>query len=73
MPRRPAPIAALRATPPASALRWRTMALDPQIEERILALDPEHVSDSDVRTVLAAGPTPRIVALCTAASTRCTC
>ena len=39
------------------------MKLDAQIEARILALDPEHVTDSDVRTVLAAGPTPRIVAL----------
>ena len=27
--------------------------LDPQIEERILALDPEHVTDSDMRTLLA--------------------
>jgi hypothetical protein len=39
------------------------MALDPQIELRILALDPQRVSDSDVRQVLAHGPTPRIVAL----------
>jgi hypothetical protein len=39
------------------------MKLDAQIEARILALDPDHVSDSDVRTVLAAGPTPRIVGL----------
>jgi hypothetical protein len=42
---------------------WRTMALDPQIEERILALDPEQVTDSDIRTLLAAGTTPRIIAL----------
>ena len=41
----------------------RSLALDEAIEARILALDPERVSDSDVRTVLAAGPTPRIVAL----------
>ena len=33
------------------------------IEARILALDPGQVSDSDVRTLLAAGPTPRIVLL----------
>jgi hypothetical protein len=38
------------------------MHLDEAIETRILALDPEHVSDSDVRAVLAHGPTPRIVA-----------
>ena len=36
--------------------------LDEKLEARILALDPQHVSDSDVRTVLAAGPAPRIVA-----------
>jgi hypothetical protein len=31
------------------------------IEDRILALDPDRISDADVRTTLAAGPTPRIV------------
>ena len=40
-----------------------SMALDAQLEARILALDPERVTDSEVRTVLAAGPTPRVVAL----------
>ena len=39
------------------------IALDPQIEARILALDPANVSDSDVRTLLAAGPAPRILLL----------
>lgn len=39
------------------------MALDAQMESRILALDPERVSDSELRTVLAAAPAPRIVAL----------
>jgi len=39
------------------------MMLDPQIETRILALDPQRVSDSDVRKVLALGPTPRVIAL----------
>jgi hypothetical protein len=53
--------AAAPPTSPWAALRG--MQLDETIEARILALDPEHVSDSDVRTVLAAGPTPRIVAL----------
>lgn len=53
--------ATTEATGPQAVLRG--MTLDPQIEARILALDPEHVSDSDVRTVLAAGPTPRIIAL----------
>ncbi len=31
------------------------------IEDRILALDPDRLSDQDVRESLAAGPTPRIV------------
>ncbi|MEP6997273.1 MAG: hypothetical protein ABI900_06465 [Betaproteobacteria bacterium] len=31
------------------------------IEDRILALDPDRISDDDVRNSLAAGPTPRIV------------
>ncbi|HSD42325.1 MAG TPA: hypothetical protein VLD36_10700 [Burkholderiales bacterium] len=35
----------------------------PALQNRIFALDPERVSDSDVRTVLAAGPTPRIVSV----------
>ena len=39
------------------------MALDLRLEARILALDPERVSDDDVRQVLAHGPTPRIVSL----------
>jgi hypothetical protein len=46
-----------------AALHWRSQVVDPQVEERILALDPERVSDADVRQVLAKGPTPRIVAL----------
>jgi hypothetical protein len=37
--------------------------LSPDLEARILAIDPRHVSDDDVRHVLAQGPTPRIVAL----------
>ncbi|MGH8851467.1 MAG: hypothetical protein ACREYD_10770 [Casimicrobiaceae bacterium] len=31
------------------------------LEDRILALDPDRISDADVRGTLAAGPTPRIV------------
>ena len=31
------------------------------IEDRILALNPDRISDADVRNTLAAGPTPRIV------------
>jgi hypothetical protein len=35
----------------------------PALQNQIFALDPERVSESDVRTILAAGPTPRIVNL----------
>ena len=40
-----------------------TLVLDRALEERILALDPERISDYDVRSTLAAGPTPRIILL----------
>ncbi len=32
-----------------------------EIEEKILALDPEHISEKDVREILSRGPTPRII------------
>jgi hypothetical protein len=41
----------------------RSLTLEPALEDRILALDPEHISDYDVRRTLAAGPTPRIILL----------
>lgn len=44
---------------PGAVLRAR--AIDPQLEARILALDPERVTSEDVHKTLAAGPTPRIV------------
>jgi hypothetical protein len=36
---------------------------DRAFEDRLLALDPEHVSDADVRQLLGRGPTPRIMLL----------
>lgn len=47
--------------PSAESAAPSTPAIDPALENRILALDPEHVSDQDVRTTLVAGPTPRII------------
>jgi hypothetical protein len=41
----------------------RSLNLEPALEDRILALDPEHISDYDVRSTLAAGPVPRIILL----------
>lgn len=34
---------------------------DRALQERLLALDPAHITDEDVRQVLAKGPTPRII------------
>ena len=42
------------------ATRW---TIDPALQARLLALDPEHISDRDVRDTLAKGPTPRIMLL----------
>ncbi len=49
--------------PTAASPTIQRHAMDPGLEQRILALDPEHVTDSDVRDVLARGPAPRIVNL----------
>jgi hypothetical protein len=39
----------------------QSLKLDPAQERRILALDPERISEQDVRTTLALAPAPRIV------------
>ncbi len=46
-----------RTSPP------RVVPPDKALEDRILALDPERITERDVRTTLAAGPTPRIILL----------
>jgi hypothetical protein len=48
----------LRTPTPGSVLR--SLSIDRAVEDRILALDPLHISDDDVRNALAKGPTPRI-------------
>src|SRR6478752_4245445 len=45
------------ATP---AARWTS---DAALQSRLLALDPAHISDRDVRETLAKGPAPRIMLL----------
>ena len=40
-----------------------SLAADRAVEDRILALDPAHISDNDVRETLARGPAPRIILL----------
>src|SRR5262249_48114260 len=59
------PVAAeeVRSSPPAANSVLRSVAFDPALEERILALDPEHVSDEDVTATLAKAPAPHIVLL----------
>ncbi len=41
----------------------RSFEMGSELEDRVLALDPTRVSDDDVRRILAAGPTPRILNL----------
>jgi hypothetical protein len=41
----------------------RSIEVDPVIEARLLALDPEQISESDVRDVLAFAPAPHIMLL----------
>jgi len=53
------PAAATERPVPGSVVK--SIALDASVEERILALDPEHITEADVRSTLAAGPTPRIL------------
>jgi hypothetical protein len=48
------------AGPPAPSSVIKSLALDTAIEDRVLALDPEHISDDDVRQTLAKVPAPRI-------------
>jgi len=38
-------------------------AVDTAVEDRILALDPEHITEHDVRTTLELGPSPQIILL----------
>jgi hypothetical protein len=39
----------------------RGFALSPETQQKILALDPEHVSEADIRGVLSEAPAPRII------------
>ena len=49
--------------PPAPGAVLRSVQIDRAAEDRILALDPEHISGEEVRTVLAAAPAPRVLLL----------
>ncbi|HEX8013442.1 MAG TPA: hypothetical protein VF814_21355 [Casimicrobiaceae bacterium] len=49
------------APPPAAGTVLKSLDLGAALEERILALDPEHVSAGDVRDTLAKAPAPRVI------------
>ncbi len=53
-----APADDLREAKAGSVLR--SLSIERAVEDRILALDPERISEDDVRNALAKGPTPRI-------------
>ncbi|HEY5365299.1 MAG TPA: hypothetical protein VIL19_02400 [Casimicrobiaceae bacterium] len=53
----------VRTGPPAAGSVLRAFKMTPELEARVLALDPHHVSDDDVRKTLALGPAPRIIKL----------
>jgi hypothetical protein len=56
-PRRAEPAA------PAAGTVLRSLQLDRATEDRFLALDPEHISGEEVRSVLHAAPAPRVLLL----------
>jgi hypothetical protein len=58
-----AAIAACCVAPLAAAALTGAVATDAASEDRVLALDPEHISAADVRDVLAHAPAPRIISL----------
>lgn len=58
VPAQPGQATAGQAVQPA-----RPPAVDPVVAERILALDPEHITEHDVRATLELGPSPQIILL----------
>lgn len=60
--RAPAPAESVAAAPaPQSVLR--SVAIERTLEDRILALDPEHISDDDFAATLSKAPAPHVVLL----------
>jgi len=57
------PVNAPEAAAPVAKSVLRSLAMDRALEDRILALDPERITEDDVRTALAAAPAPRIILL----------
>lgn len=59
----PQPIEESLADRPPVSDRSLPKPMDPVLQARILALDPGHITDQDVRQVLVHAPTPRIILL----------
>jgi hypothetical protein len=57
------PAQVAKSTAPAAGAVLKSLDLDPALEERVLALDPKHISGEDVRTTLAAVPAPQLILL----------
>jgi hypothetical protein len=57
-----APDPALAARPDAGSV-LRSLGSGPELEDRLLALNPERISEDDVRDTLAKGPAPHIMLL----------
>jgi hypothetical protein len=51
----------LNAPPPAPGTVIKALQLGTALEDRILALDPEHVSAADLRDTLSKAPAPRLI------------
>jgi len=51
------------ATTPAKGSVFRTVAIDREVEDRILALNPERISDAEVAATLSKAPAPQIMLL----------
>src|SRR5690242_20073971 len=57
------PLEPSTGAPTHAAAPAKPVVPNPALQERLLALDPDHLSDADVREVLAQGPAPRIMLL----------
>ena len=59
--REPKPSVPWHVTQTEKPFSFADLKLSPELEDKILALDPEHVTEKQVREVLAQAPAPRII------------
>src|SRR5215831_4224708 len=55
------PVKMVESTPPAPGSVLKSLNFDRALEDHILALDPQHINDEDVRVTLAAVPAPQLI------------